>query len=161
MSVIRAALQGDLEALGRMGAALAREHHAFDPERFFLPDDVERGYRWWLSRELENAQAVILVAEEAGAVAGYAYGRLEERDWNALLDACGAFHDLWVDEPARGKGLGAALAEEMMRRLSALGAPRVVLMTASDNASAQRLFARLGWRPTMVEMTREAKNLKA
>jgi ribosomal protein S18 acetylase RimI-like enzyme len=33
--------------------------------------------------------------------------------------------------------------------------PRVLLMTAEQNASAQRLFARLGFRRTMIEMTRE------
>jgi RimJ/RimL family protein N-acetyltransferase len=31
----------------------------------------------------------------------------------------------------------------------------VMLMTAEQNPAAQRLFARLGFRRTMVEMTRE------
>jgi hypothetical protein len=31
-----------------------------------------------------------------------------------------------------------------------------VLTTAAPNATAQRLFARLGFRATMIEMTREA-----
>ena len=87
---------------------------------------------------------------------GYAYGRLEERDWNNLLDACGGFHDLWVDEAARSAGAGRALTEALVRRLVELGAPRIVLKTAAKNEHAQRLFQRLGWRPTMIEMTREA-----
>ena len=37
----------------------------------------------------------------------------------------------------------------------ARGAPRVVLSTAERNASAQRLFARAGFRRTMIEMTHE------
>jgi ribosomal protein S18 acetylase RimI-like enzyme len=86
---------------------------------------------------------------------GYAYGRLEERDWNALLDVHGGFHDLWVDEHARGGGAGRALAQALLERLSALGAPRIVLKTAAKNEAAQRLFAALGWRPTMLEMCRE------
>jgi ribosomal protein S18 acetylase RimI-like enzyme len=154
---IRDAKAADATALGRMGAALARQHHAFDSQRFMLPDGVEAGYRTWLSRESQNKDAVVIVAEQPdGAVVGYAYGRLEERDWNALRDACGGFHDLWVEESARRLGTGAALAEELMRRLTALGAPRVVLMSAAKNEAAQRLFARLGWRATMMEMTREA-----
>jgi RimJ/RimL family protein N-acetyltransferase len=44
-----------------------------------------------------------------------------------------------------------------MKRLVALGAPRVVLHTAAKNEAAQRMFAKLGWRPTMVEMTREVE----
>lgn len=154
---VRPARPEDAPALGRMGAALARQHHDFDPARFMLPEDVESGYRWWLRRESKAAEAVVLVAELEGAVVGYAYGRAEERDWNALRDACGVVHDVWVEESARGSGVGTLLLEEMVQRLKALGVPRVVLMTASRNEAAQRLFARLGWRPTMVEMTREVE----
>lgn len=153
---VRPAAPGDAPALGRMGGALARLHHDFDRERFMLPDGVEAGYAWWLGREMKSDEAVILVAERGGEAVGYAYGRLEERDWNALRDACGVLHDLWVDESARRTGAGAMLLEAMVRRLGAKGAPRVVLSTAAKNESAQRLFARFGWRPTMLEMTREA-----
>lgn len=138
-----------------MGAELARQHHAYDGARFMLPDNVESGYRWWLTREMQDEDAVVIVAELDGAVVGYAYGRLEERNWNALLDAHGGFHDIWVDGHARCHGAGLQLAEEMVRRLKALGAPRVVLMSAALNEAAQRLFKKLGWRPTMIEMTRE------
>ncbi|GEN08918.1 Protein N-acetyltransferase, RimJ/RimL family [Myxococcus fulvus] len=153
---LRPAQPSDEPALGRMGAALAQLHHDFDKQRFMLPDDVEAGYRWWLGREARKADAVVIVAEMDGEVVGYAYGRVEPVDWNALLDRSGGFHDLWVDAKARKAGVGAQLAEELMRRLTALGVPRVVLHTAAKNEAAQRMFARLGWRPTMVEMTREA-----
>lgn len=43
-----------------------------------------------------------------------------------------------------------------IRWLETRGAPRVVLLSAARNESAQRLFERLGFRHTMVEMTREA-----
>lgn len=120
-----------------------------------LPDGVEAGYTWWLGRELANDKAVIFVAEQGGEVVGYAYGRLEDKDWNALLDACGVLHDLWVDEGARRAGAGVRLVEAMVKRLGELGAPRVVLSAAAKNETARRLFASLGFRPTMIEMTRE------
>jgi ribosomal protein S18 acetylase RimI-like enzyme len=44
----------------------------------------------------------------------------------------------------------------MCRRLERLGAPRVLLHTASQNREGQALFAKLGFRSTMIEMTREA-----
>ena len=153
---VRPAEARDGEALGRMGEALARQHHAFDPLRFILPDRIESGYRSWLLREAKRKEAVVLVAEREGEPLGYAYGTLEGRDWNRLLDPCGGFNDLWVEPAARKAGVGRALAEALCERLTALGAPRVVLMSATQNAPAQRLFARLGFRPTMVEMTREA-----
>ncbi|HEU4405276.1 MAG TPA: GNAT family N-acetyltransferase [Polyangiaceae bacterium] len=153
--LVRPATPADAPALGRMGGALARLHHDFDRERFMLPDDVESGYAWWLGRELTSDEAVVLVAEQGGEIVGYAYGRLEGRDWNALLDACGVLHDLWVDEGARRSGAGARLAEAMLRRLRELGAPRVVLSAAVKNEPARRLFGGLGFRPTLVEMTCE------
>ena len=152
---IRPAEPGDAGALGRMGAALAKLHHDFDSGRFMLPEDVEAGYEWWLSRELKNEQAVVLVAEKDGAAQGYCYGRIEGRDWNMLLDAHGELIDLWVDEALRKSGAGAALVEAMVQRLTELGAPRVVLSTAFSNHNAQRLFGRLGFRSTMIEMTRD------
>lgn len=153
---IRPAKDSDAPALGRMGAALVRLHHSYDSRRFMTPEeDLESGYRWWLSRELKRQGAVVLVAERDGAVVGYVYATVEGKDWNALLDAHGELHDVWVDESARGAGVGGLLLEELLRWMKAQGVPRVLLMTATQNAAAQRLFARVGWRTTMVEMTRE------
>jgi ribosomal protein S18 acetylase RimI-like enzyme len=153
--VIRPATRADLPAAARLAARLVRLHHAFDQRRFFLPDDVEAGYGWWFGQELDREQVVLLVAEQQGAIVGYCYGRLEERDWNQLLDACGAIHDVWVEEHARRGGVASRLIEAMVAGLQAKGAPRVVLHTAAGNDTAQRLFERLGFRRTMVEMTRE------
>jgi ribosomal protein S18 acetylase RimI-like enzyme len=152
---VRPAAATDMPAVARLAARLVRQHHAWDPQRFLCMEPVEPGYARWLTHELDDPDAVIVVAERADRVIGYAYGRLEERDWNALLDAHGGLHDVLVEEAARGAGVGAALVEAVCARLCALGAPRVVLMSAAPNVAAQRLFARLGFRATMVEMTRE------
>lgn len=152
---IRPAEEKDLPELGRLAGALVRLHHRFDPDRFLLVDEVEQGYAWWFGRELGNPSAVLRVAEEDGSVAGYAYGRLEERDWNQLLEACGALHDVYVDERFRRRGIAKALVEDMVRELEGRGAPRIVLHTAWQNEAAQRLFRSIGFRSTMIEMTRE------
>ena len=106
-------------------------------------------------KELSRAAVVLLVAETEGEVVGYVYGRLEGRDWNQLLDACGAIHDLWVEEPVRRDGVARLLIGAAIDELEGKGAPRVVLHTAVQNTIAQRLFEQLGFRRTMVEMTRE------
>jgi ribosomal protein S18 acetylase RimI-like enzyme len=153
---VRSAVRADLPAVAALAGALVRMHHAIDPARFMLVDDVERGYAWWFGKELDNRDAVIVVAvDDAGAVVGYAYARMEERDWNALRDACGALHDVFVTEAARRHGVAKALLAEVIRRLEELGAPRVVLSTAWSNEPAQRLFESMGFRRTMIEMTRE------
>jgi len=154
---IREATASDLPALARLGARLAREHHAMDRERFFVPDEpIEGGYAWWLGKERANAKAVVLAALRRGRIVGYAYGRIEPRDWNTLRDRCGVGVDLFVEPRARAGGVGTALVEALVAALVARGAPRVVIDVASRNGRASRLFAALGFRATMLEMTREA-----
>ena len=153
--LIRPARAADLPTLGKLGAALARAHHEWDPKRFFVVPSMHEGYAWWLGRELKNRSAVVLAAERRGRIIGYAYGRLEDRDWNALRDACGVAVDLIVEKRARGLGAGRLLAEALLEALRKKGAPRVVLQAAAPNTNAQSFFKSLGFRPTMIEMTRE------
>jgi len=154
--LIRRAKRSELGAVARMAAALVREHHALDSRRFMLVEPVETGYRAWLDREIARRGAVILVAEDDEIeIVGYVYGTLEPRNWNDLLDTSGKVHDLYVARQARHRGIGRRLMQAMLFELKALGAPRVVLMTAEGNRTALSFFASIGFRRTMVEMTRE------
>jgi ribosomal protein S18 acetylase RimI-like enzyme len=153
---VRDAEMADLPRVAALAGALVRMHHAADPARFLLVENVEGGYEWWFSREIARAEAVILVATRAHAVVGYCYGTIEDRNWNLLLDAHGALHDLFVAEEARATGVGRRLVETAVRRLEERGAPRVILSTMIANAPAQRLFRSCGFRPTMIEMTRDS-----
>lgn len=154
---VRLATIADLPAMARMAAELVRYHHAIDPKRFFLARGIEEGYRDWFARELGRPEAVLLVAETAPRPdpIGYCYGRLEGRDWNMLLDRHAALHDVFVHDDARRSGAGEQLVRAFLDRARALRAPRVVLSTASSNLRAQAIFAKLGFRPTMIEMTRD------
>jgi ribosomal protein S18 acetylase RimI-like enzyme len=153
---VRAATRNDLDALGRLGASLMRTHYAYDPQRFMAPGQhPDRGYGRFLGSLLDQPDAAIFVAEKDGVVIGYVYAGLEPVSWKELRDAAGFVHDLIVDEPHRQKGVAMSLMEAALAWLRDRGAPRVVLGTAQQNAAAQRLFERLGFRRTMVEMTRE------
>ena len=153
---IRPARAADLPAVSRLAAELVRLHHRYDPPRFLLVEPVEEGYQWFFSREVKRKDAIILVAEdEAARIVGYAYGTLEGRDWNDLLDACGKLNDLYVDPSARRQGIARALVTEMFAALKARGAPRVVLLSAWKNPEAHAFFESLGFRRTMLEMTAE------
>jgi ribosomal protein S18 acetylase RimI-like enzyme len=157
---IRRAVAGDLQQLGKLAAELVRFHHDIDPDRFFLPAGVEEGYRRWLGTEIENAEAIVLVAEIAGEVVGYLYGRLEKRDFNMLLAEHAALHDVLVIERARRSGAAEALIREFARVAAERGVPRVVLHTATSNTRAQALFRKIGFRDTMLEMTLETPTKK-
>jgi ribosomal protein S18 acetylase RimI-like enzyme len=153
--VVRPPRKEEVPAVARLAAELVRLHHAFDPQRFMLLEPLVEGYTWFLGRELEDPNAVVLAAVRGDEVIGYAYGRLEARDWNQLMDTCGALHDIFIDARHRRHAVARALADETFARLRAKGAPRIILHTAWQNEGAQRFFEALGFRRTMVEMTRE------
>jgi ribosomal protein S18 acetylase RimI-like enzyme len=156
MTVVRRAQAEDVPALGRLGALLMRTHYAFDPARFMAPgDDPEGGYGWFLGTQLRDPEVVVLVAERDGAVVGYVYAGLEPQSWKDLREASGFIHDIVVDASARRGGVATMLLEAAIEWLREKGAPRVLLGTAEPNVGAQRLFEKLGFRRTMIEMTRE------
>lgn len=153
---IRPASPADLPVLGRLGALLVRIHHEFDPERFIpAAPRTEHGYAAFLGRQLTEPDVVVLVAERDGEVLGYTYAGVEGNDYMALGGPAGVLHDIVVDPAHRGNGAGGMLLDATIAELRKRGAPRIVLSTAERNETAQRLFARAGFRRTMIEMTRE------
>jgi ribosomal protein S18 acetylase RimI-like enzyme len=155
--VIRRANRRDLPALGRLGAKLVRAHYGFDPKRFMEPGPgLEKGYAWFLGTQIDDSDVVIFVAERDKVIVGYVYAGIEEKSWKELRDEAGFIHDVVVDDDARREGVGSRLVEEAAAWLVSRGVPRVMLWTAEKNGPAQRLFDSLGFRRTMIEMTREA-----
>jgi ribosomal protein S18 acetylase RimI-like enzyme len=53
----------------------------------------------------------------------------------------------------RRRGAGTELMRAAIEWIRSKGRTQVVLSTMTQNAHAQQLFAKLGFRPTMVEMT--------
>jgi len=154
--LIRRATTADIAALGKLGAALLRTHYEFDQQRFMAPPvDPEAGYAWFLGTQLQDEDVAVFVAEQSGVVIGYVYAGLEPQSWKELREAAGFVHDVAVAPEAQRTGIASALVESACEWLRSIGAPRVVLWTAEKNDPAQRLFTRLGFRRTMIEMTRE------
>jgi ribosomal protein S18 acetylase RimI-like enzyme len=153
---IRRATQADAIALGHLGALLWRLHHQWDQRRFTNPSPTaEADYSAFLVSQLADEHAAVFVAEQSAAVIGYAYAALEPGAFKELRDPCGYVHDVAVLEEDRRTGVATALIQAAAEWLEAKGAPRVVIWTAEHNIAAQRLFDRLGFRRTMIEMTRE------
>jgi GNAT superfamily N-acetyltransferase len=153
MIQIRPASKSDVAALGRHGAALMRQHHASDPRRFILTDRPEEGYGRFLVSQLANPDMLVLVAERADEVVGYVFAGLEPISWRDLRGPCGFIHDVYVHESARRQGVGLRLLRAAIDWAHSKGRTQVVLWSKSGNDGAQRVFAKLGFRDTMIEMT--------
>ena len=158
-ATIRRATLADMPSVGRLGALLVRLHHEFDEQRFIAATPrTEHGYASYLGSQLDNPDIVILVAVRDDTVLGYTYAGVEGFDYMSLRGPAGIVYDIVVDPGVRGQGIGTLLLEATIAALKERGTPRVVLSTAEQNEPAQRLFARAGFRRTMIEMTREMDN---
>jgi ribosomal protein S18 acetylase RimI-like enzyme len=153
---VRRARQTDAPKLGQLGTLLVHEHYEFDPKRFLpVTPQTEERYGGFLVSQLSEPNAVVLVAERDAQVLGYTYATVEGFDYMSLRGPAGVLNDIVVDPPQRGRGIGRMLLEATIEELKARGVPRIVLSTAEQNEAAQHLFARAGFRRTMIEMTRE------
>ena len=154
--VVRRATPADLPGIGRLGALLIEEHYDFDPQRFLAATPgMQAGYASFISAQLKDPDKAVLVADDNGDVIGYTYAAVEGSDYMSLRGPAGVLHDIIVDPEHRGQGVGRLLLDATLEFFRSRGLPRVVLLTAERNEGAQRLFARRGFRRTMIEMTLE------
>ena len=114
--------------------------------------NIEAGYKRFLSGELKRKDSLVMVAA-TDRVLGYAFGRVEPRNWESLLDECGVLHDIYVDDTARVGGVGTALLQGFISQMRDRKMTQLVLHTATQNLPGQALFKKLGFRTTMLEMT--------
>jgi ribosomal protein S18 acetylase RimI-like enzyme len=102
-----------------------------------LADDVTE-LTW---RRLMDPEAPILgfcAAQEDGALLGIVHYLFHPVTW-AAGPRC-YLEDLFTTQEARGRGVGRALIEAVYAAADARGADQVYWLTASDNATARRLY---------------------
>jgi ribosomal protein S18 acetylase RimI-like enzyme len=156
--ITRPATRADLPRLGRLGALLVEEYHELNPQRFIRTRDrTPADYALFLVSQLEKPDVIVLVADDNGDVIGYSYGTVEGYDYMSLRGPAGVVQEVVVDPEFRNRGVGRLLLDATLAALESRGVPRVVLTTAEGSEPARRLFTRAGFRPTMIEMTRETE----
>jgi len=101
-----------------------------------LPDDVT-DHTW--ERLLDPASRLsIRLAVLDGTVAGFAIHHFHESTWAKTPDCY--LEDLFVDGAIRGKGIGRALIEDLIRICHENGWSRLYWHTDEDNHRAQALY---------------------
>jgi GNAT superfamily N-acetyltransferase len=78
------------------------------------------------------------IAESDGEVVGFTVCVVHSGSWT-LAPAC-YLEDLFVDPEARGRGIGAALIEDLILRCRERGWARLYWHTRESNAAARRLY---------------------
>ncbi|MFI5348868.1 MAG: GNAT family N-acetyltransferase [Elusimicrobiota bacterium] len=136
MGMLRLARAEDLPALTAIyNDAVARTTGTFDT----VPKTWSQMDEWFSSHDASHP---VLVAEADGAVAA----------WAALSpssDRCAYARtsevSVYVSEPARGRGLGGKLLDELLRLGRAAGTAQVLARITAGNEASLRLHARRGF----------------
>jgi GNAT superfamily N-acetyltransferase len=144
VQVVRAEA-GDWERIREIRLRSLRE----DPEAFGSTLEREEGQHEEQWRAFAAGwdgairQVVFAAADEGGRWIGIAMGVVWAGDPSlANLIA------MWVDAPARGRGVGEQLVERVAAWALDVGADRLELCVTERNAPASRLYARAGFVPT-------------
>ncbi len=108
-------------------------------EREAFPEGAEEAL---LRRMLSDGRHVLLLAEEDGALLGYAW-------YEFVLDE-GYVGNVAVKEPFRHRGAGRALTEAILSDAEARGLAFLTLEVRESNAPARALYEKAGFRPAGV-----------
>jgi len=136
MASLRPAIESDLPAVTDIyNQAVLRATGTFDTE----PKTVEQ-QREWFARH--GASHPVIVAEEASGVVGWA-------SLSPYSDRCAyartAEVSVYIDEKARGRGLGGALLEGVLEAGRRAGLKQVLARITEGNEASLRLHAKSGF----------------
>ena len=150
---IRRAEERDIPDLTRLLLQVASVHHNGRPDLF------REHARKYTDEELsillrdENRPIFVCVGEE-GAVDGYAFCVLKQTDGDHILTDMRSLYldDLCVEETKRGRHIGRALYEHVLRFAKEQGCYNVTLNVWACNENAMRFYRALGMQPQKICM---------
>lgn len=106
------------------------------------PSDLE-GARSYITERMEKGDSVIFVAKMDDEYVGFT--QLYPTFSSISMRKAWILNDLYVDEQARGQGVGEKLLQRAKELGIQTGAKSISLSTALDNFTAQRLYEKNGY----------------
>ena len=114
------------------------------------PEVYESTFARLLSKDAHEFHA--LVAETGGRLVGLTHYLFHRHAWK-VENVC-YLQDLYARPESRGSGVGRALIEAVYRAADANGTPAVYWLTQDFNATARRLYDRIGVKTPFIRYNR-------
>ncbi|MDN7242931.1 GNAT family N-acetyltransferase [Planococcus sp. N028] len=134
MRVVQATVK-DLEGVAEL----------FDLYRVFYEQEKDMdAARNYIEQRLENEDSVIFAVKDGDKYLGFT--QLYPMFSSVSMKRMWILNDLYVAEEARKRGVGEMLMEKAKEFAIETGAKSLVLSTAVNNYSAQRLYEKLGYK---------------
>jgi ribosomal protein S18 acetylase RimI-like enzyme len=122
--------------------------------------EIAQGYLAYLKDNVAQNRGTLLVAEVAGAFAGYAACWIEHHDNVAETDDSNHFGyvaDTYVVPEFRGRGIVGRLLAGTQKHVRDLGISRIRIGVLANNASALRAYEKSGFEPYEVVMEKRLR----
>ncbi len=121
---------------------------AYQEFQSLMPEAAWQRWMANISEALHASGGIVLVAEDAGMIAGAVTfypdaGQAHQGHWPT---GAAAIRLLAVRLPSRGKGYGALLTRDCLRRARELKVNTIFLYTGAFMAAARQLYEKLGFR---------------
>ena len=152
----------DIPALEPLWVEVHRAHVASMPELapYVTDEETWAERRAFYEKVMAQPDSVLLLAHADGSLIGYALAHVAAVRDTWIFDTwvtgerIAEIESLSVLPEHRGNGLGSALMDELEREIPALGIDDVIVGALAGNETALRLYARRGFRPTWLYMSR-------
>jgi ribosomal protein S18 acetylase RimI-like enzyme len=152
----------DIPALEPLWVAVHRQHAASMPELAPYVSDAETWaeLRGHYDSIFEKPDTVLLLAHDGDELVGYALSHVLAATETFISDTwrtgerIGELESLAVLPSHRGQGIGSALLDAVDEAFEAQGIRDVIVGALPGNEGALRLYARRGFRPTWLYMSR-------
>ena len=149
---IRFARAQDVPGIIKLLQQVGRVHHEGRPDLF--RSNAQKYGPSQVMDMLGNMDAPIFVAAEDGQVLGYGFCIMEQFQQHSVMNDRTTLYidDLCVLEECRGKHIGTAIYNEILRYAKYRGCYNVTLNVWSCNESAMKFYESLGLKPQKVGM---------
>ncbi len=148
--IIRIAVQKDIPVLLSLLEGMVAHHHRLDPyyKSFEHFEGLEEEIGAWLA----NGDMLVLVAEEAGVIVGYAQVSVEPAPAYAAVKKIGIIYDVFVFPAHRRKNIARKLVEEALEWLAKKRVKHIELNVDVRNEEAMAFWTVLGFSAYKVRM---------
>lgn len=149
---IRFAKAQDVPGMIKLLRQVGRVHHEGRPDLFRC--NAQKYSASQVLEMLDKKDAPIFVAVEENKVLGYGFCIMEQfREHSVMNDRLTLYiDDLCVLEECRGKHIGSAIYQEILRYAKYRGCYNVTLNVWSCNESAMKFYEAMGLKPQKVGM---------
>lgn len=132
--IIRRAKKKDLEQLSVL----------FDKYRIFYKQEPDiKNAKAFIKKRMKRKESVIFVAEERKELIGFT--QLFPIFSSVSMKRTWLLNDLYVNEKARGKGTASRLLNAAKEFGAETNSKWLLLQTAADNFTAQKVYEKNGW----------------